>query len=69
MDQKNNTKNIKLLPGKKYSFCTCGLSTKLPFCDVAHRAYNEKNATNYVSFKVEVSSETDASIVSATWKS
>ena len=69
MDQNNNTKKIKLLPSKKYSFCTCGLSEKLPFCDGAHRAYNEKNGTNYVSIKVEVSSETEASIVSATWRS
>jgi CDGSH-type Zn-finger protein len=28
---------IKTEPGKVYSWCSCGLSEKQPFCDNAHR--------------------------------
>ncbi|KAL9657510.1 hypothetical protein ABK040_016775 [Willaertia magna] len=28
---------VKLEEGKKYSWCTCGLSQKQPFCDGAHK--------------------------------
>lgn len=28
---------VKVEPGKVYSWCTCGLSEKQPFCDHAHR--------------------------------
>lgn len=28
---------IKVIPGKVYSWCSCGLSEKQPFCDNAHR--------------------------------
>jgi CDGSH-type Zn-finger protein len=28
---------IKITPGKVYSWCSCGLSNKQPFCDNAHR--------------------------------
>lgn len=28
---------VKVLPGKVYSWCTCGLSVTQPFCDHAHR--------------------------------
>lgn len=28
---------VMVQPGKVYSWCTCGLSDKQPFCDNAHR--------------------------------
>ncbi len=28
---------VELEKGKRYSWCTCGLSEKQPFCDGAHR--------------------------------
>jgi len=31
---------VKLLEGKRYSFCSCGLSKNLTYCDNAHREYN-----------------------------
>ncbi|CCW64852.1 unnamed protein product [Phytomonas sp. EM1] len=37
---------IKLQPGRKYFWCSCGLSKKQPFCDQSHKAYNEKWNTN-----------------------
>jgi len=29
-------KAVELVANKKYFYCTCGLSEKLPFCDSAH---------------------------------
>ncbi len=29
---------IKVEPGKFYSWCTCGLSSKQPFCDGQHKS-------------------------------
>jgi len=59
---------IKLHKGRKYSFCTCGLSALLPFCDNAHREYNEKNKTNCKSIKIIASETTIININSSTWK-
>ena len=33
---------IDVVEGVKYSWCSCGLSSKQPFCDGAHKAF--KNA-------------------------
>ena len=43
---------IKILPKKKYSICSCGLSKIIPFCDNAHRVHNCKYNTNYKSVKI-----------------
>ncbi|NCO04161.1 MAG: CDGSH iron-sulfur domain-containing protein [Alphaproteobacteria bacterium] len=40
---------VELEKGKLYSFCTCGHSSKQPFCDGAHR----EKAPDYKSFKFE----------------
>ena len=29
---------VKVVPGKIYAWCTCGLSQTQPFCDGAHKA-------------------------------
>ena len=34
---------VELEEGQKYAFCTCGLSEKKPYCDGAHRAYNQEH--------------------------
>ena len=28
---------VELEPGKKYAWCSCGLSSKQPFCDGSHK--------------------------------
>ncbi|GET92640.1 hypothetical protein, unknown function [Leishmania tarentolae] len=37
---------VTLEAGTKYYWCSCGLSKKQPFCDGAHRAYNEEHKTD-----------------------
>ena len=61
-------KKLKLLKNKKYSFCTCGLSKKLPFCDNNHREHNLKNKTNYKSLKVIPHTDIEVEVSSSTWK-
>ena len=60
-------KKLKIHKGKKYSICSCGLSKLLPFCDNAHREYNEKNGTNYKSVKIIAEETVNIDINSSTW--
>ncbi|MEK6826738.1 MAG: CDGSH iron-sulfur domain-containing protein, partial [Nanoarchaeota archaeon] len=36
---------VKLKAGLTYSFCTCGASNKIPFCDDSHRQVNDVLST------------------------
>ena len=60
---------VKLIKDKKYSFCSCGLSDKLPFCDNAHRKFNFDNDTNYKSVKIISKIDTIIDVDSSTWVS
>ena len=60
-------KEIELQKDKKYSICCCGLSKTLPFCDHAHRYYNEKNGTNYKSVKIIADETVTVNMDSSTW--
>ncbi|MBC8303771.1 MAG: CDGSH iron-sulfur domain-containing protein [Pelagibacterales bacterium] len=60
-------KEIELQKDKKYSICSCGLSKTLPFCDHAHREYNEKNGTNYKSVKIIADETVTVNMDSSTW--
>ena len=59
---------IKLFEGKRYSFCRCGLSKNLTYCDNAHRVYNEKEGTDYKSLKIFAKEDTEVLVYSAAWK-
>lgn len=54
---------VKVEPGKIYSWCTCGLSEKQPFCDGAHKMIepiiNEQGESvlPYRSLKVQFEKE------------
>ncbi len=42
--------------GKKYSWCTCGMTKTVPFCDGAHKAFTNADGTSIMkSLKFEVS--------------
>ena len=42
--------------GKKYSWCTCGMTKTEPFCDGAHKAFTNADGTSIMkSLKFEVS--------------
>ena len=45
---------IKVEPGKIYSWCTCGLSEKQPFCNGLH---NKIEGAPYKSMKVQFDKE------------
>ena len=61
-------KKIRLQKTKKYSLCSCGLSTSIPFCDNKHRSYNEKYGTNYKSLKITANTEVEVIINSSNWQ-
>jgi len=54
---------VKVVPGKIYAWCTCGLSEKQPFCDGTHKKIeplvNElgESVMPYRSLKVEYEKE------------
>ena len=60
-------KEIELQKDKKYSICSFGLSKTLPFCDHAHREYNEKNGANYKSVKIIADETVTVNMDSSTW--
>ena len=68
MDNPKNEIKKKLLARRKYSFCTCGKSDTLPYCDNKHRKFNEKMGTNYKSFKIIPVEDTTIWVSSSTWK-
>ena len=43
--QKSSYK-IEVEAGKKYSWCSCGLSAQQPFCDGAHKAFKNPDGTS-----------------------
>ena len=60
---------IKLKAGKRYKICSCGLSQIVPFCDNAHREFNDRNNTEYKSVKITPDSDTIIEVTSNRWKS
>ena len=60
---------IKLKAGKKHGICSCGLSNTLPFCDNAHREFNETNGTQYKSIKITPNTDIDILVTSSNWNS
>lgn len=58
---------ITLEAKKKYSFCTCGKSKKLPYCDESHKSWNEAQKTCYASFKLWPQEKTTITVASKNW--
>ena len=57
----------KIKKNQKYSFCTCGKSNIMPYCDNNHREYNKINNTNFKSIKIVVSENTEIELYSNMW--
>jgi len=36
----------EISPGKRVAYCRCWQSNKFPFCDGAHKAYNQSTGDN-----------------------
>ena len=46
---KNGPYKVKVEKGKNYSWCTCGLSKKQPFCDSSHRKESKFKSLKYLA--------------------
>ena len=46
---KKSPYKVKIEKGKTYSWCTCGLSIKQPFCDGSHRKEGKFKSFKYIS--------------------
>ena len=62
-------KSIIVKKGKRYSICTCGASSVMPFCDGSHREINEKDHCNYKSIKIISEKDTNLQLHSTSWDS
>ena len=60
---------MKIKKNIKYSLCTCGLSSKLPLCDNAHRKYNieNKGIINFKSLKICSNKDTVLDVRCKNW--
>ena len=68
MELPEGAKKIQLKGGRRYSFCTCGKSKVLPYCDGVHKELNERKGSNYKSFKLFPHSDAEVVVHSATWE-
>ena len=59
---------IEAKKDRKYSICSCGLSSKMPYCDSSHRLYNKEHGTDYKSIKIHTEKNVKLRLSSASWK-
>ncbi len=48
---------ISVEAGKKYFWCSCGMSQNQPFCDGAHKAYKNEDGTSVMKSVVYEATE------------
>jgi len=68
MKEEEKTKTLKLKAREKYSFCTCGKSKNLPYCDDSHRKLNEQGHS-YKSLKIIPKSDAEIAVYCSNWDS
>ena len=50
---KNGPYKVKVEKDKIYSWCTCGLSIKQPFCDSSHRKEGRFKSLKYLAYETK----------------
>lgn len=50
---------VSVKKGVTYSWCSCGLSQKAPFCDGSHKKLNEEQKLNFRSVKFTAEEDGD----------
>ena len=68
LEEKVKPIRVECEAGKEYSFCTCGGSARLPFCDNTHREINSKRGTNYKSLKFCPENDVVTYVKCSNWK-
>ena len=59
---------VECAAGERCSFCTCGASKNLPFCDNSHREVNADLGTDYKSLKIMSENKTTMYVICSGWK-
>ena len=64
-----STQKISLQADHKYSFCSCGKSKKLPFCDDTHKIINAEKGTSYKPIKIWPTNDITVEVYCGNWES
>lgn len=67
-EQRDGVLKVQLKAGKRYSICSCGKSKVLPYCDGAHREWNEENNSDFKSIKISPDKDVEIVLQSVAWK-
>ena len=67
--ESNNEYNIFLKKDVRKSICSCGMSNVMPYCDNAHRLFNENNNCSYKSIKLISNKDVSVSVSCSNWNS
>ena len=67
LEEKVKPIRVECEAGKEYSFCTCGHSKKIPYCDESHKKVNEEQGTSYKPFKIIPEQDSSIWISSSNW--
>ena len=68
LEEKVKPIRVECEAGKEYSFCTCGRSGNLPFCDNTHKKINSQQGTEYKSLKFCPENDTVVYVRCSNWK-
>ena len=58
---------VLLKKNTKYSICSCGLSKVMPFCDNAHRLFNDESNSEFKSIKITPDKDVSVMLSSSAW--
>ncbi len=61
-------KTVSLKAGQKGSFCTCGQSSTLPYCDDTHKKINVERGTSYRPLKIWPKEDVELEVYCGNWE-